>query len=110
MRKILTVCSRGNSRSVALAYLLKDGLDFDAIAIGVDSASNDTKDMLYRWADLIIVVHDELAPSIPQEFHDKMRIWNVGPDRYFRGFEQDLINQYRDYMRGEGWVLDRTDL
>lgn len=108
--KVLTICERGNSRSVALAWLLKDGMGFDAVAMGIRAASGDTKQMLYKWADKIILVDKDFLPEVPQEFHDKLQVWEVGKDRYFRGFEPDLLNQYKTYMKQEGWVLDRPDM
>lgn len=50
--KILCICERGNSRSVALAYLFKDWLGQDALSMGITASSEDTKRMLYEWAEL----------------------------------------------------------
>ena len=108
--KILCLCERGNSRSVALAWLLKDGLNLDAIAAGVKAMGNDTKHMLCKWADKIILVQEELKEFVPEEYWDKMVIWEVGRDRFFRGFEQDLLNQYKEYMKKEGWEITRSDM
>lgn len=99
MNKILCICERGNSRSVALAYLLKDGLNQDAIAMGIHTAGDDTKEMLYQWAESIILVDKRLEEEIPEQYHHKMVIWDVGPDRYFLGFHPDLLNQYQVFIQ-----------
>ncbi len=99
--KILCVCARGNSRSVALAYILKDQMNLDAIAIGIEAASEETKEMLYKWADKIILV-DKTLDKIPEKYRSKLKIWDVGRDRFFRGFEPELLQIYTDYIKKEG--------
>lgn len=100
--KILVVCARGNSRSVALAWILKDHMNLDAIAMGIRAAADDTKDMLYKWADKIILVAGAFKDEIPEEYRGKLKVWDVGEDRYFRGFEPDLLQQYTDFLSKEG--------
>jgi predicted protein tyrosine phosphatase len=100
--KILCICQRGNSRSVALAYIFKDMLDQDAIAIGIEAASNDTKEMLFEWADSIIVVDETLADGIPNTYWSKLNVWDVGPDRYFLGFHPELLEQFAKYINENG--------
>lgn len=110
MKKILVICARGNSRSVALAYVFKDYLQQDAIAIGIEAANKDTKQMLFKWAEKIILVagefEEKLRKEIPKKYIDKLLIWNVGGDRFFRGFEPELLEIYKDYIKIEGDFLD----
>lgn len=102
--KILCLCSRGNSRSVALGWILKDRIDpaQDAIAAGLDVMSDETKHMLCKWAERIIVVDETLKDKVPEEYHEKMKVWDVGGDRFFRGFEEELLNIYIKHIQEEG--------
>ena len=106
-RKILCICQRGNSRSVALAYLFKDVFNQDAIAIGCDTAEEDTRQMLYKWAECILVVDSKLKDivhdELPERYEEKFAIWDVGPDRYFLGFHPELLNQYMRYIDEEAY-------
>ena len=100
--KILCVCSRGNSRSVALAWILKDHLHLDALAMGIDTNSEETKNVLYDWADRIILVDKIFEERIPKEYKTKLKIFDVGGDRFFRGFEPELLQIYINYINKEG--------
>lgn len=100
--KILTVCERGNSRSVALAWILKDHMNLNAIAMGIRAADEETKEMLYKWADKIILVAGDFKDEIPEEFRGKLKVWDVGPDRFFRGFEPELLQTYADFINKDG--------
>ena len=95
---ILCVCQRGNSRSVALAYIFKDVYGQDALAMGISAASDDTKSMLYEWADIIILVDQKYEDEIPAEYKKKLQIWDVGSDKYFLGFHPELLELYRKYI------------
>lgn len=80
--KILTVCQRGNIRSVTLAYILKDerGLK-DVIAIGVETVTKETLDLFGIWADKIYVVGEEaIKNQIPPEFQHKVVWFDIGTD------------------------------
>lgn len=82
-KKILCVCSAGLVRSAAL----KDGIfwgwnQMDVINCGVDGNGDDTLDMLYKWADVILVVADNILPFIPQEFRSKTKVVPIGEDEY----------------------------
>lgn len=102
-KKILCLCSRGNSRSVCLAWMLKDMMGLpDVIASGLDILSDESKKMLCDWADKIIVVDETLKDKVPEDSRDKMVVWDVGGDKYFRGFEQELIEKYANYINKEG--------
>ena len=106
--KILCVCQRGNSRSVALAYIFKDRLNQDAIAMGIRTASDETKQMLYDWADSIILVDGKFANEMPIRHIGKTKVWDVGPDRYFLGFHPDLLRQYEEYVNKEMAILEHA--
>lgn len=56
---ILTVCQRGNVRSVTLAIILKDfGGCSDVIAIGVETTTPEKRKQLEYWADMILIAGD----------------------------------------------------
>ena len=100
--KILCLCERGNSRSVALAWILKDQMGHDAIAGGMRTMSDRTKRILYKWADKVILVDKTFENEIPEEYRNKLKVWDVGPDRFFRGFELELLNMYTNFINAEG--------
>jgi predicted protein tyrosine phosphatase len=100
--KILCICARGNSRSVALGWILKDHLGHDAIAMGIEVASPETQNMLFDWAEKIILVDKTFENKIPNKYKNKLKIWDVGGDRFFRGFEPELLNMYTNYLNTEG--------
>lgn len=102
--KVLTVCERGNSRSVALAFVLKDYTigKPEAIACGIKSTSKETFAMLADWADTIVLVDKKFEQDIPKKYKVKLKICDVGPDIYFRGFETSLLLQYTDFLTKEG--------
>jgi galactitol-specific phosphotransferase system IIB component len=52
--KILTVCSHGNIRSVALAYILKTLFNHEVIAVGEKRVVDSTMEILSDWADMIV--------------------------------------------------------
>ncbi len=79
----------------------------DAIAMGIDAAGEDTKKLLFSWADRIVLVDKTFEDRIPEEYRDKLSIWDVGGDRFFRGFEPELIQMYLDYMKFDGDWLDK---
>lgn len=97
MEKVLCVCQGGNSRSVALAYYLKSK-GKQAIAVGTDHTSKETFELLINWADAVIVTDKNLLHLVPYDGH-KLRVWDVGHDRFFRGFSQELIDLYDSYYR-----------
>lgn len=101
--KILCICEGGNSRSATLAFLLKDGLHQDALAMGMGRASDETKNMLYKWADVIILVAGEFKDEIPKEFKSKLKVWDVGHDVYWGGASRRLIDKYKEYMQKDGF-------
>lgn len=95
--KILCICANGNSRSVALAYILKEELGHEAIAVGFYTAKKETRKMLCEWADRIIVCYRGKQHWIEEEYRHKLKIYDVGP--YFLGYKQELLNQFYNYLK-----------
>lgn len=88
--KILTICEQGNNRSVTFAHCLKYW-KHDVIPVGVKTNSKETLDMLYKWADLIILTFKSLELHIPEEHKAKIKLFDVGEkDIYPRPFNKEL--------------------
>jgi predicted protein tyrosine phosphatase len=91
--KILTMCAGGNVRSVGLKYLLKYKYGHDALACGQDANPPETREMLCKWADYIIVMTENYFKEIPTEYHNKTLIYEVGPDTYGYAFNPELLTK-----------------
>jgi galactitol-specific phosphotransferase system IIB component len=96
VKNVLTVCSEGINRSQVLAAILK--YRYDTIAIGVNNTKPKTLEMLYKWADFIVVTDARLLPAIPAKYSSKVHSWDVGEDRYPREYNQELLEIYHRYM------------
>jgi len=80
--KYLCVCDGGNVRSHALAYVLHDLRGHESIAVGRLRVSKKTLTMLCDWADQIVLMQGHMTESIPAEYQTKIRVTDVGPDRF----------------------------
>jgi hypothetical protein len=80
--KYLVVCDGGNVRSHALAFELKWVHKQEAIAAGRIHLSPETMNMLSEWAERIILMQPHMIESIPEEYHNKVTVVDVGPDRW----------------------------
>ena len=78
--KILCVCEGGNVRSVTLAYILKmNGID--ALACGVTWNKSETVEMLFKWADKILIADKaNILDKIPEQYHSKITDMEIGSD------------------------------
>lgn len=101
--RILCLCQKGNSRSVALAWYFKQVHQprHEALAAGMVTTSRATRQLLYDWADLIILTPSRYRHWIPSQYDYKVRVWDVGTDRFFRGFSEELIGMYREFANQE---------
>jgi len=99
--KILCVCQKGNSRSVACAYLLKKKYGVDAIACEFKTQSIDTINMLCDWADKIILMAPQYRTWFYENWIDKLFILNVGHDTYFRGHDSGLLSRCDDFIKAK---------
>ena len=93
--KILTVCQRGNNRSAALAFILRDERGpNEVINYGPQGGVSDqTIDMLCEWADKIIVTTKEV--DVPEKFRIRRIFIDVGSDRWGVGFNPELLDLLR---------------
>ena len=97
-RKVLAICERGNSRSVALGWLLKDFYRADCLCAGAGANTTETFRVLMDWAETIIVVDARLMAGVPDEWRPKVLLCDVGSDRFFRGFDEGLLARYVDFL------------
>jgi hypothetical protein len=85
------MCYGGNVRSVSLAFILKYEHNQDAMACGHHSNSPETREMMYKWADYIIIMQAYMKEHVPAEYHSKLRVVDVGEDRFGYAQHLDLI-------------------
>lgn len=121
--KILTICRGGQVRSVALKYLLhySNYGQHDVLACGVESNTQETREMLYEWADIIIVMTPEFAKFVPEKYHTKwvltpnstrgykdgaeerrLYCFNVGEDRFMNPFHPELQAMLKHMIEKSG--------
>ena len=99
MQNIVTVCSAGLCRSVSLADVLK--LHFepcDVLPVGVDRNFG-AKDMLFEWADKIVVMYHKFEKRIPEKYAHKVLLCDVGPDTYGTPKNPELIGKVWRWAR-----------
>lgn len=92
--KILILCDQGNNRSVVLASRLKYcGDGHDVLTAGYKTNSPTTIAYLANeWADKVIVVDDSFDSQTMLHMLDhKTELWNIGPDRYPRPHNKELL-------------------
>lgn len=109
--KILCICSRGNVRSVNMAYLLKDRHGHEAIAMGYNAANQELRQMLMQWAEKIIVLDRGALESI----HANGCHWSkVLP--YIVALEQSGLDcaykptelaAYENWLKSQGLTLEK---
>jgi predicted protein tyrosine phosphatase len=92
MSKVLCMCQGGNSRSVALAFLMKYRYGEDALACSWEKNSPETLKMLFEWADRIFVMQDIFRQYVPIEYHEKLYVVDVGVDVWANGLHPELLN------------------
>ncbi len=113
--KILTVCQGGNVHSVMARFILNYHIEphQDCLAMGWEPNSEETKTMLYEWADCIVPMESDIFNKIPEQYRWKVgAVLDVGPDRW--GLNSDLLNLVGnlafsiDWARVEQTVRDKN--
>lgn len=84
----LCVCQFGHCRSVAMARALQKR-KINAISAGW-SNSGPVFHKLCRLADWIVVMEDCYLSRIPKEDRGRVKVVNVGPDKWVNPFHKDL--------------------
>jgi len=100
--KIVTTCQGGHVRSVALKYLLTYKYGHEVLACGWESNKEDTRNMLYEWADVIVIMQAEMEKYVDPKHHNdgerrKLYCYDVGEDVYGNPFHPTL-QQSLDHM------------
>lgn len=96
---ILTLCERGNNRSVIMASILREnGHQRDVISQGVYTATQDTLVMLYDWADKIILTTTTISGSIHPEYENKVMVCDMGPDPYGPNYHPGFRNKALSFI------------
>ena len=90
-KKFLCMCQGGNVRSVSLAFILKYQFKQDALACGWEGNTDETRKLLCDWADVVILMQAEFAQYVPEEYKDKIRVVDVGPDNYGTPMHEGLL-------------------
>jgi hypothetical protein len=64
----------------------------DAMAVGWEKNEEATKEMLFEWADIIIVVEEYiLNEKIPEKYKYKTKLYNIGVDRWGLALHPGLL-------------------
>jgi predicted protein tyrosine phosphatase len=103
--RVLCVCQGGNVRSVCLATRLKQKHRLDALACGYEKNSADTVKMLADWADVIVVMEERMIPRIPTKQQHKVRVCEVGPDRFGASTHKELMPTVHAWADAQQWRL-----
>lgn len=93
-------------RSVALADVLK--LHFeptDVLTAGIDFNTSETLDMLYQWADTIVVMQQHYRDKIPKKYRSKVLTCEVGPDTYGTPKNSSLIDRVFVWARATAHIM-----
>ena len=108
--KILCMCRGGQTRSVALTFVLKKwhkSVAADSLACAWSRNSKETLRMLFEWADRIVLVQPHHAGQVPKEFHTKLVCLNIGRDRFGTPKNPELIALARKLINDwklAGWA------
>lgn len=92
--RILCLCAAGITRSAATKFVLNHRGYRDVLSAGIYTTSPSTLDMLYKWADIILVATPILAVEIPQPHRDKVdNRFKLGEDTWGNPMSVDLLRK-----------------
>lgn len=94
--KLLCVCEGGTVRSVSLAWVLKYEHGQDAIAASWLKNSQETLDLLAKWADRIVVLQPKFSSKF-ESFKAKLVVFDVGPDIWVNPLHPKLLEIVRRF-------------
>jgi predicted xylose isomerase-like sugar epimerase len=100
MPKFLCVCQGGNNRSAALARILRDEFGQEAVPIGHLRVSQNSLSYFCAWADYVIAMTREIADCIRACTANKLRIVDVGEDRWVTPYHPELVDGLRPIVSG----------
>lgn len=111
--KVLAVCAYGNVRSGCLSRQLKDWYFQDALAAGLVANTPETLEMLFDWADAILLTDTSLDPKnyIHSDLgKEKMHSFDVGRDRWGDPTNPELVQIMTDKIEASGLFPPRRTL
>jgi hypothetical protein len=91
-RRFLCVCEGGCVRSTAMAWQLKVNHGQNAIAVGWRWNDAETLALLCEWADYVVLMQDVFRARIESRYHGKIRVVDVGRDRWGDPTDEELVN------------------
>ena len=106
--RIVTMCQGGHVRSVALKYLLRYKFGgHDVIACGYEGNTDETRSMVFGWADVIVIMQSKFEKYVPVEFHEKdgkrrLFCYDVGEDRFMNPFHPELQSMLSAMIQNHG--------
>lgn len=96
---ILTVCQHGNVRSVGTRSILTKLGHRDVIAIGAENTTPETLEMLYDWAELVLVAEPQFAEFLPDD--EKVdKNFTIGPDTFGWYGKKELRHIIEEQLKG----------
>jgi predicted protein tyrosine phosphatase len=95
MAKVVTMCQGGQVRSVGMKFLLSYKYGHDVIPCGWESNTLETREMLFKWADYIVIMQSNMEKYVPECYHNdgdrrKLYCFDVGEDRFGSAFHPEL--------------------
>lgn len=88
--KVVCMCRGGNVRSVAMKMILNRYLGHSSLACGLDTNDEETRRFLFEWADVIVVMHKEMACYVTDHYQFKLKVVHVGNDVWGDPFNEEL--------------------
>jgi predicted protein tyrosine phosphatase len=97
--KVVAMCQGGQVRSVGLKYILRYKYNHDVLACGFEGNTKPTRDMLFEWADKIVIMQAVMMKYIPEKFRNKTICFDVGPDCFGNPFHPHLQLALESYIQ-----------
>ena len=95
--RLLVLCAGGNTRSVAVARILRMEYYHDAVSAGIIGGNgNALINLLCQWCDQIVVVDDIVERCVESQFKDKIVQLDIGPDCYKNPVHPKLMRLCRE--------------
>ncbi len=66
--------------------------------MGLEAAAPDTQDMLFKWADRIVLTDKRFVDKIPAAYSGKLKVYDVGRDRWHGLWSRDLRQMFYKYL------------
>lgn len=106
--RFLCVCEGGTVRSGSAAHALKYYFGQEAIAASHAKLSDDTMEMLFEWADRIILMQPHFADRVPEVYVPKVKVCDVGKDVWMNPLHPLLLTKVLTFLQAwssEGWKI-----